>query len=83
MGASVVSVPLCHLGSRGVFSELVSVVRALGLWLLVLLLSPSDVLQVPESLSWMVVALLTVVVLVFPPSEVAQEVMLVLGERLC
>ena len=70
MGASVVSMPLCHLGQRGVFSELVSVVRALGLWLLVLLLSPSDVLQVPDELSWRVFAFLAVVVLVFPPPEV-------------
>ena len=72
MGASVVSVTLCHLGLRGVLYELVSMVRSLGLWLLDTLLSPSGVLQVPEALSWRVFALLAVVVLVFPPLEVAQ-----------
>ena len=83
MGESVVSVPLFHLGRHGVLSELFSVVRTLGLWLLDLLLSPSDVLQVPEALSLRVVALLAVVVLVFPPSEVAQEVVLVLRLQMC
>ena len=64
-------------------SEFVSVVRALGLWLLDLILSPTDMLQVPVALSWQVVAFSDVVVLVFPRSEVAQEVVLVLGARPC
>ena len=63
------------------FSELVSLVHALGLWLLGFLLSPSDMLQVPEALLWRVVAFSYVVVLMFPPLEVAQEVVLVLGSR--
>ena len=48
-------------------------------------LSPSDVLQVPEALSWRVVMFSSaaMVVLVFLPSEVAQEGVLMCGECLC
>ena len=67
MGASVVSVLLCHLGRRGVLYELVSVVRAMGLWLLDLSLYPSEVLQVPDALSWKVVAFSAAEVLMFSP----------------
>ena len=56
-------------------------VLSLGLWLLDILLLPSDVLQVPEALSWQVVIFLAMVVLVLLPLEVEQEVMLVLGAR--
>ena len=66
-----------------VFSEFVSVVRDLGLCLLDLYLSPSDVLQVPDALSLRVVALSAVVVVVFPPSEVSQGGVLVLGAHPC
>ena len=55
----------------------------LGLWLLSIFLSPSDVLQVPDAILWRDVAFLDVVVLVFPPSEVVFEGVLVLGARLC
>ena len=81
MGVSLVLVPLCHMGRPGFFSELVSVVLTLGLWLLDILLLPSDVLQVPEALSWQVVIFLAMVVLVLLPLEVELEVMLVLGAR--
>ena len=83
MGALVVIITLCHLGWRGVLSDLVSLVRALGLWLIDIFPSPSDVLQVPDAILWRGVALLDVVVLVFPPSEVVFEGVLVLGARLC
>ena len=58
---------------------------ALGLWLLSLFLSPSDVLQVLETLLWNVVAFSSeaVVVLVFTTSYVMQEGVLVLGARTC
>ena len=46
-------------------------------------LSPSDVLQVPDALSWRIVALSDVVVRVFPPSDVLQEGVLVLGALMC
>ena len=85
MGTSVVNLPLCHLGWRRVLYSLVDVVRALGSWWLSLLLSPSDVAQVPEALLWRFVVLsyVDVVVLVFPTSEVAQGGILVLVARPC
>ena len=66
-------------------SDLVAVVRALGSWLLSLFLSPPDVAQIPEALSWQffVLSSVAVVGLVFPPSEVAHEGVLVLGARMC
>ena len=59
--------------------------HVLGSWLLSIFLSPSDVAQVLEALSWWFVAFYSaaVVVLVFPSSEVAQEVVLVLGGQPC
>ena len=74
MGASVVSMNICHLVLRGVLSDLVAVVRALGLWLLSLFILPSEMLWILEALLWLVVALSSaaVVVLVFPTSGVAQ-----------
>ena len=79
----MVSVPLYNLEWHEIFSELVSVVRALGLWLLDIFLSPSDVVQVPDALPWRVVTFSAVVVLVFPPSEFAQEGAMVLGAWPC